>query len=373
MAQTVNQAKLNKTIFAIQTAKGTAEPATTPAVYDVLPVIDDTDMPLDRGTLLISRANTIDGFAGEMCGVPGSWGYSPSFTVEIHEQLDGLNIASWPYWMRLLLCSGHEAEYNNDTVFVEYEITPSTRNIRDLTAQALGTVDGTTYGPYLGTLQRIRYSSTESNTNNTREESYDTVFGATFNLESGERATITFDGKGSLAGDPQKANLSQWFPLGATGTNLKSGVGCSPFVVKNIKIEIDEEEPVSLASLEFNTNAQLDDVVDPREENGFGASNVIWEEAPTVSFNIAEEIWNTSNASLKNILLKMKTGASVAIKVELTSPSGDSFLEFSFPRCQYSEVTRSPREGFAAYDVTTKVVRSPGQENQYTIKYYYPL
>lgn len=371
----LHQFKLQRFFFALSENIGTPQQLTSggsiAATQNMLPA---TDISLDfmgQGTGILTRENTMDGYAGQMCSVPGTFGYTGSFNCEVHEEMAGepLKPVAFPYFIKLLLCSGHQGFYSSDVDEFSVELSPSVGKIKNAVSLA-SPVNSTMYGPYAGT---VHWCVTTDPTGVTTadqgwmEQAYDCTFIPTFNFEVGSILSVEFEMRGLLAGDPRKS-----LPTGAGyGTGeYADGVGCSPYVVKSMTVSIDDHEPVSLSSLSFTTGFEFSEVVDARSVNGIGASAVVLNSGTTVDFSFLSEDYYT-DIGVTNIMNSLYSQRTLEIQVQIEGPSGTTELEFDFPNVQYASAALTNSSEMSQYDVSATVVRPPAEEELYYIKYKY--
>ena len=348
------QNKLVKLAMAPETTVGTYVPLTTSTF--VLPITSFSPPSPDRGTRLISRNATMDGFGGGMLGVIGSFGWTISAEAEIHAPgIDG----NLPYWLPMLLASGHECNPGGtEGDFTVLDITPTLSNQE---IANFSSADNE-HPPCTVSLSWIR--------NNDQVE--DTVIrmrgctgATTFNLVTNEMAKISTTFVGLLQNnellDSSDVNVSA---LGDYPTT-------KPYVVKSITLQLldDTATPVSaygLRNLTFSTGFETPENIDPTETWGYSISPPILNADPTLSFAIS----NTSTVD-QYLADAMLAGALFSINVTLVSETDDNRLRFIFPTCQYTGISEVDNGGLADYQIEAVVVRTPGDDQLYTIQHLY--
>lgn len=327
--------KTKRLVMASETTLGTIATFGTASL-----VVPGSDIALDytRGTQIVARDSVMDGYGGEMCGVPGSFGSNVSFSTEVHD-IDG-NAA--PYWIRLLNASGF-ATITSDGSSVT--IGPTT-------------VQPTNYST--GVQSAVSFAllhATGSGGQGSIQYSTGTVGAATFNITSGERLSIDFAMQG-LIGSPFIEQRSDNILL--TGSAGFVDIECSPFVCKGINITMTDSQGgtidvSSVNSITINTNTNVGEVVDPTMAQGFNVSTVTWDAAPTVSIDMAETYNN--NQTLWN---NFRNGHTIAVDVTFTSNATGNTIEFNMPRVEFSGITPGERNGFSVLQAEGKAVRKPG-------------
>jgi hypothetical protein len=342
----VYQSKRKKLVFSSETSTGDWEELNASSFQ--VPAFD-ISIARDRGTQMLERSGLMDGEAGEMCSVPGSFASSLSFSSEIHPVSGGAN-----YFIRLLQACGFSGS-NAGSVMT---MTPSTAVITDYAATSPNSLS-------FGLIHQI------DGINDTLQRMTGSTGAASFVFNAGERAQIDFNFVG-INGDFIDVSAAD---LSATGST--TGIGCTPFVVKSIQAvltgadsptAIDE---VELASITINTNAETPDVLDPTKENGFGTSPVFWNTAPTVSFEIAA-------TSVNNLAFwqKFKAGQTISMALTMTDTATSRAVAVTLSKIQFTNVSMQDKNGFESYSIEGKVVRDVGTTyatsgNLFSIAYTY--
>jgi len=326
------QSKLKRLVFDSETTTGTA---VTPGASSLVVPAFDISLARDRGTGIIARDAVMDGLAGELCGVPGSFGSTLSFSTEIHPNASDVD----PYFVRLLQACGFEGTDSGTAL----TLFPSTKVIANYAAT---TPNSLTFS-LIALLEGI-------------DDTIQTTFGATgaasFVLNSGERAQIdcSFVGKN---GDFMTFDADE----SAVGTVAE--LGCSPFVVKNVTATMVGSDTgaafdeVQLSSITINTNAETPDILDPTEADGFAVSPVFFNSAPTVSFQIGATATNNTR-----FWSYFKDGEEISISITLTDPASSDTLQFLMERVQFTGVSMADNNGAESYSIEGKCVRDPGED-----------
>jgi hypothetical protein len=327
------QKKLKRLLMEPETTLGTWEPfdANTPIIpaYDI-------SLARDRGTRVIDRAGVMDGFAGAMCGVPGAFGSTLTFTTELHD-VDG---DADPYWVKLLYGSGHEGLTSGSTV----TIVPSTKKISNYSA-------GTPCGISFGLVQLI----------DGVDDYVQTMTGSTGVMElalaAGERAAMNYTFVGTNDGGFLDVTQASWSASGS----LETGVACSPFVVKGLTITLTDNTstssltPVNLSTLTLTSNAETPDVLDPTRTDGFDISPVLFNSAPSVSFTIG-----ATGETNDYFWQRLADGGTFEIVATMTSAGTGNTIVLTIPKLQYTDVSFGENAGYETYEITANCVRDPG-------------
>ena len=328
----VYQSKLKRLVFENETTVGTANALDADSFW--VPAFD-VSVARDRGEQIIAREGVMDGFAGEMCGTPGSQGSTLSFSTEIHPTEDEAT-----YFIRLLQGSGWEGSDSGSVV----TMYPSHAPIVGYTAVEPSSLT-------FGYIQR----------NDTIDDTMLSMTGSTgavtMVFNSGQRAQMDF----SFVGFQDQFITTGSFDT--VGDNTFTGIDCSPFVVKGITATMTDSgagtiDVVELADLTLNSNASTPDVLDPTAASGFGVSPVLFG-APTVSFTIAATE-NNNQVFWQNF----KSGATIAIALTLTDSATSNSIALTLSQVQFTGVTMQDKNGFESYSIEGKVVRSPGASYQ---------
>ena len=328
----VYQSKLKRLVFENEATTGTADTLDADSVY--VPAFD-ISLSRDRGEQIIARDGVMDGYAGEMCGVPGSQGSSLSFSCEIHP----VNDEPGPYFVRLLQGCGWEGSDSGTAV----TLTPSTAVIVD--ADGGFDPNSLTFG----------YVQRNTGIEDTLQSMFGSTGAASLVLSSGQRAQMDFSFVGL-----QDGFITTGGEYGAYGDNTVTDVGCSPFVVKGITASLvdsggEDLDVVEFADLSFNSNAETPDVLDPTAAAGFGVSPVFFNTAPTVSFTIAATE-NNNNVFFQNFA----AGSTIAITATLEDSATGNTISLVLSQVQFTGVTMGDKNGFESYSIEGKVVREPG-------------
>jgi hypothetical protein len=338
MANTsVYQSKNKRLVFDSEAAVGTAETLDASSLY--IPAFDIA-MSRDRGTQIIARDAVLDGFAGEMCGVPGSFGSSLSFSSEIHPVSGDNDI----YFIRLLQACG----WSGTTAGGAVTMHPSSETIQ---AYAGGASPSTPSSVTFGLVHII----------DTIDDTMQAMTGSTGNVDfvfnAGERAQLDFSFVG-LQGD----FITNTADLSAIGSF--TGVDCVPFVVKGITATMtgsvagsDVIDVVELSGITLNSNASTPDTLDPTAADGFAVSPVFFNTAPTVSFQIAATS-NNNTAFLQNF----KAGRTIDITVSMAESTTSTSVALRMQQVQFTSISMEDRNGFESYSIEGKVVRDPGDD-----------
>lgn len=324
------------------------------------PTIPVTALPVPskRGTQIIGREATLDGFQGAMVGVPGSWGWNISATAEL--QYGGAG-EQFPYFVLMLLASGHEMTTDADTPGVgQNTLTffPSTKVLADFdageanpapTAVSLSVIEN--HNQTADTVIRMRGCTGTTS----------------FSFTANEIANITTAFNGLVQNDELLDSTDVNAALLGTFSTER------PLIVKDITLSITDavsgsETFYGLQNLDFNTSFEVPDYLDPTELNGFGISPPILNGAPTVSFSIMD----TEDID-QYLADTLKAGTLFALNITLTdgTPTTPNTFTLNLPKCQYTGYTRGDTNGLASFAIDANVVREPGDAFLYSIEYVY--
>lgn len=332
----VHQTKLKRLVFENEATPGTKETLDADSV--TIPAFD-VSIDRSRGTGQITRAATLDGFAGAQANVPGSFGTNLSFSSEIHDE----GAIAMPSWARLMVGCGFRAEDNGSTTTI---LTPST--------QQIAAYSGPDYNPNSLTFGLATFIDTEDDT---QQDCFGATGACTWTLNSGERAQIDFTFVAKNSGSFVEQTATSVY-----GDNTVTGAAISglPLVMKGAQISITDVDVVNLQSVTINWNQETPDVVDPTEADGFGLSPVLWNEGPTVSFTVA-----STEANDGQFWAKFKNGQTATMSITLDEESGlgtGRSIVITFSQIQYQGVTWSDSNGYETYEIEAKVVRSTGED-----------
>lgn len=357
---TMRQAKLRKLLLDGETTTGTYEVADSASL--VVPVMGDITPTLDRGTGMISRASTQDGYAGSLASVRGSTGWSLTTEMEIH------NVASkYNYWTLALLACGFRgvnvADFPN-TGDSTFRLTPSTRVFDDYSAVAADS-------------DPITVSLTVTQNNNEVDDWAQRLRGATgvatFDLTAGEIAKLSIAWKGQVVDQADPANdfLDLSDPnVSAFGTVT---AWATPFVVNDMVIEIDDAngDPrnACIQSLSINMNSNHADYPCPSEKYGFESSPVFQDDAPTFDL-----VFPSNAVSDPWIFAQLRSGATFSIDAQLQAADGRT-CRIVIPKGQFESASWTNVNGAVAYQLSCRAVRDPGAgaTPPITIEYVYTV
>lgn len=355
---TLRQSKLRKLMIAGETTTSTYIPAD--ANTPVVPIMGTVAPTLDRGTGMISRASTQDGYAGSLASVPGSRGWSLATEMEIH------NVASrYNYWTLALLACGFRgvtvADYPaaGDNTF---RLTPTTRAFDDFSAVAADS-------------DPITVSLTVTQNNNEVDDWAQRIRGgsgvATFDFTAGEIAkmAVAFKGMVVTQASPDNDLLDLSDPNVSAFGSVSSWT--TPFVVDAITLVLTDadsnDRSVCLQSLAINMNSNHPDYPCPSEPYGFEASPVFQDDAPTFDMtfpsNAVSDPW---------VFAQLRSGATFLIRVTMTAPDG-RILSVLIPQGQFESATWTDVNGASMYQLSCRAVRDPGASaaSPITIEYTY--
>jgi hypothetical protein len=297
----------------------------------------------------------MDGFGGGMVGVIGSFGWSMGVSSEIHAPgVDG----NLPYWLLMLLASGHEA--TEETPVGDFDVIRFAPTLSNQTIANFSTADND-HNPTTVSLSFIRNNN---QTDDTVIRMKGCTGASTFSFVANERAIINTAFVGTLSGsllDDTDVDVALLGDYPET----------KPYVVKAITLALSGStsgvvNAYGLQNLEFNTGFETPEFVDPTETWGFGISPPILNSEPTVSFSIMNT--STVDKYLADALLSLET---FSITVTLVSPDDSSRLIVRLPKCQYTGVSETDVGGYAGYQIEAQVVRNPGEETLYQIDHLF--
>lgn len=344
------QNKLRKIGYTLETSAGTYEAPTGGTL--ILPA-ENISVAFDRGTRIVSRAGVNDGFAGSVAGVSGTFGATVSFDMEVHDPGAGIQ---YPYFFDILTACGMTVSGSSTTVANCY---PSTRKVSNYSAPSADTQ----YGPHLTSLTYIE------NNNGTEDTRIPLKAGAgtwTLNLTEGERALFGLNFHASpntgsfIATDD--VDYAQNFVTSSTG------VSGSPLTVKNITCELSGSGGISdilLSQVTIDSGFNLSETPDPCEQFGFGPSNVFQDDAPTISFALAE-----NDSTDEVVWQRFAKGQTFSLYLEFEFGSGALFA-IDIPTMQFDNVAYGNVNGYTTYQISARCVRAYGQneDQSYPIQF----
>jgi hypothetical protein len=347
------------------------EPEATACVYEPIsaasfpvPAIGNTKPVADRGSRIIDRTNVVDAGAGDIAGVPGSYGWSYSLEAELHvPAVAGPDYATIGYWGTMLLASGFGLTVDADGTGDYFEYTLDTRPFDDYAG-------GDGQGPAAASITVVQNNN---ETSDWQMKLRGCTGVASFEFTPGEIATITTAFKGIIEGteliDTSDVDIS------ASGPDFALNL---PLVVKGISLTVVDvtngSTPVNvqaLQSLSIAMNSEHPDLMDPTETDGYALSPVFHNTSPTVSFTFPD----TADVD-DTVMQALKDGRILSIDVELQAASGGNrFVKFTMPQSQFIDVTLQDNGGMLEYSVNAKLVRQPGEpaSSLLSIKYYHTL
>ena len=347
------QNKLVKVGIAPETTVGTY--VTYDANTKLIPIVNTAAPDHSRGTRLISRATTLDGFAGGMEGVIGSMAWTYTAEAELHAQPQGENE---PYFLYMLCASGHETVGTTSGSSDIITFTPSTAEISAFSTSS------NDHEPCSVSLTFVR---NHDQVEDTAIRIRGATGATTFSLTANETAKISTTFVGLIEND--ELLDSSDVDISALGTFPTT----KPFVVKAINLTLTDpstgaQSVYGLQNFDFTTGFETPDFIDPTETWGFGVSPPILNVEPTVSFSVMN-----TNPIDEYFATKLLAGTKFAIEVTLNSEAGADActLEFDLPQLQFDSVTEADVGGLAGYSINARVVRTPGQEALYSIIYTY--
>lgn len=334
----VYQTKLKRIVFENETTVGTAETLDADSV--TIPAFD-VSIDRGRGTQQITRAATLDGFAGSQKNVPGSFGTNLSFSSEIHDEGAGTEL---PSWARLMLGCGFTSVSGSTTT----TLYPSTKQISAYSGA------GSDNNPNSLTFGVATFIDGEDDN---EQDCFGATGACTWTLNSGERAQIDFTYVAKNSGSFLNQTATSDY-----GDNTVNGAAISglPLVMKGASVLISDVDVIALSSVTINWNQETPDVLDPTENDGFAVSPVLWNEGPTVSFTIGAN--GTNNGQFWQ---KFKNGATASMSITLDSDSGlgtGRSILIEFDQIQFQGVSWSDTNGYETYEIEAKVVRDTGED-----------
>lgn len=339
----VLQSKNKRLVFEPETTFGTFA---TLGVNSFLVPAEEIAMDLSaRGTKMISRSGINDGYAGGVRMAPGSFGGSLSFKTEIFD-IKGENIDT--YLGLLLAACGHQRKETSAGSNI-WEFEPSQAAIANYSAETASPI-----GLSFGLLQDAGAGST----NDFAQYMTGSVGKAQFEFNAGERAMLKLDfvGKtGKMIVNGTSAYAVGTFPSGSA----------TPLVVKDITATFVDSssapiDTIALSSFTLDSGATTPDVLDPTQENGFGNSPVLFDDAPTVNFSLG-----ATNANNLIFLQSFKSGNPITISITLDGLAGRSY-KLDIPLAQFEDVQFEDSDGYLTYTVVAKAVRNLNSASIYT-------
>ncbi len=339
------QSKLRKLMIAGETTPGTYIPAD--ANTAVIPVMGTIVPALDRGTGMISRASTQDGYAGSLASIRGSTGWSLATEMEIH------NFGTkYDYWVLALLACGFRGVEQADTPAAgdtTFRLTPTTRDFDSFSGVATDS-------------DPVAVSLTVANNNNEVDDWAQRLRGCTgvptFDFTAGEIAKFAVAFKGQIVSqvNPNNDFLDLSDPnVSAFGTTAGF---VSPFVVDSINLILtdadDVDRAVCLQSFSLNMNFNHPDAVCPSEPYGFDISPVFADDAPT--FDI---VFPSNATSDPWVFTQLRSGATFTISVTLNSADGKT-ITVTVPKGQFESAGWTDVNGANMYQLSCRAVRDPG-------------
>ncbi len=340
MANTnLRQTKRARVLLDLEATLGTYE--TPDANSIVLPVTAPSFAP-SRGTRIIDRTATQDGYMGDVDGAVGSFGWTTPLEVDIHNANTRV-----PYWAQLMLMAGHAGEDLADypaTGDVSLALYPTVGNIT-ANANLLGDLT-----PCTGSLTLSRLNNGQDTAMRTRGN----TGSITFNLTANQIVTMSFAGVGLVVND----TLYDTSDVDQTADGSVSAWR-TPFRYLNAVVELLDGggNPVQIPSpnsITLTSGAETPDVPEPTEAQGFAISPVYWNTSPTISFTFAEVDDNADE-----IMARLFTGETMSLNVTLQDPSGRN-LRLECPRIQFTDVVPGDQGGWFGYTVSGKLTREAG-------------
>lgn len=337
----VIQNKTKRLVFQPETSFGTF--ASIGVNSYLVPAEEIAMDPSARGTRMIARTGINDGYAGSVRAAPGSFGGQLSFKSEIFD-ISGANIDT--YLGLLLAACGHQRSEVSTNV---WEFTPSQAAITNYSSEVASPI-GLSFGLF--------QDAGNGSTNDWAQYMTGSVGKATFEFNSGERAMIKFDFVGKT-GEFIKTGVS------AFGAGTFPSGSATPLVVKDITATFVDSsaaaiDTIALANFSLDTGAETPDVLDPEEENGFGVSPVLFNEAPTLNFSLG-----ATNANNLIFLQSFKAGNPITISLQLDGAGGRSY-KLDVPLAQFEDVKFEETEGYLSYAVVARAVRNLNSSDPYT-------
>lgn len=341
MSNTVlRQNKLQRLIMEPEATLGTAE--TFDASSLVIPAENISVSP-DRGTRIIDRTSLLDGYAGDVSGSVGTWGWSMSFDAFVHDCGNTQNQLTG-YWPRLLGSCGFKAvDDGSEIVF-----SPTTAEIDDFSPGATTNPFGCSFGHF--------------HNNNGTSDTVQFVRGATgvanFSLTTGEDMMINCSYVGLVSG----GELIHTGTVDTSATGSYTQMQTPRFNVKNLTCTFTDNltstgvTVTALNDVTINSGAETPEVQEACGSGnyGFAVSPVFWNTSPTVSFTIAD-----TDAVDDYFFQRLFTGDTFSIEVTATAPSGNE-ITFSMPNVQFQNVSLGETNGYSTYQIEGKCVRLAG-------------
>jgi hypothetical protein len=352
MAQTeVRQSKLRRAVLGSETTVGTVVDLTSAGVN--IPAIGEPVIAWDRGTGVIPRANTADGRAGSVRGAVGS--KAGSFAIECEVQAVDTEI--WLPWVRLFLGCGHAADVTTGTGTVV--LTPSTAAIAAFT--------GSTNDQAPGSLTLASVYDT-AGVADSAEYLRGCTGAARISWDAGDRLRVAAACKGLVVGsslidisDTNLQNVGTWtqgLPLVAVGATL----------TLTDTSDAQAISAVDLASFTLDSGASVPDVA-AYDTYGFGVSPVLFNDAPTVEFQIASTAG--ANGTDKRFVEAIYDGRLFSLTAAFAA--GGNTVTISVPYMEVAGAPRADADGKAALTISARCVRATLGDSAapYSITYIY--
>jgi hypothetical protein len=323
--------------------------AMSPTASNLVPAMDPT-FNIDRGTRLNSRAATVDGYAGEMIGAPGSFGATVSFGMEFHET--ETEATALPYWAKTLLACGFEV--TGTSLTPNFALVPSTKRVTNFT-DTFSDSNPCALSMQIGLL---------NNGTDTALQLAGCTGKADFSFRTGEiiKANCTFHGK------VQNSTVVTSITNGIATGSLDAGIGI-PYVCKDMNfgfVDLTSSTAISLTAVQevtLSSNINLAEVPDPSAAQGFSTSAPLWDESATLTMNFA---YNSTTAI--NTWQRFLDGGRFSFNMTAQGANGRD-LRFNFPKIQLSECAVQDQNGYRVLACTFKIVRDINQNDLFSIVY----
>ena len=348
----VRQSKLKRLVFAPQTTIGTAE--TLDASTLAIPVIGTPEMSPSRGTKRISRADVLDAYAGEAIGVIGSVGWTASWSTEIH---DTSGPTYYPYWAQILMCAGHEGDYDAGTSTVTFK--PTTKELVNWAAPTTADSD-----PACATIALLHNHNDSGN--DAYSVMYDSVGSVGFNFTTGERATMDC----SFSGRVEAGGLYNTGSIDIASTGSFGQIQGAPFVCKAMNVTLTDNTSsqvvttVAINNVVISSNIEMSDVNDMTDAHGFALSPSFQNSGASVAFEVADG--GGATGTERYLMQNLLAGNQMAMTLGITGSAGRS-VEFNAGKIQFDDVGFGETNGYSTFTVNGTCVRTAGtNDDPYT-------
>jgi hypothetical protein len=323
-----------------------------------VPAISGFTLTPDRGTGIIPRNDVVDGRAGTVKGVPGSYGWTLTGDQELQVETDTIFLP----WVWTLMACGHSATINVGTKVVTLEptiaaqagYTGGTANQSPcaLSIAAVYDTDGVADG-----VERAR--------GGTGVCSLAFTAGERIRLSSTIKALVFETGGASQMidyGTPDLQTLGVW------------EAQTLPVVATNCAVTFTDLSDATVMTLDDRQELSLDcgqsnpDIADPASLNGLAVSPVFWDDGATLTLSVA-----ASQANDIRFFGGWRDGRLYSMTMTC-GPAGNGRITVTIPFLQLSGApSRQDADGKDRLSLTFRVVRDDlgDDDAMYSIAYQY--